>query len=100
MVHEKKITSRIAKDILAEVVIQGMDPEQIVIERGLLQDDSKDSLGGIVAEVVAQNPAVADDYRNGKEAAMQFLVGQGMKLSKGTANPTLLAEILKEYILK
>ena len=100
MVHEKKITSRIAKDILAEVVLQGKDPEQLVIERGLLQDDSKDSLGGIVAEVVAQNPAVADDYRNGKEAAMQFLVGQGMKLSKGTANPTLLDEILKEYILK
>ena len=99
MLSEKKITSRIAKDILTEVV-NGADPEQLVIERGLLQNDSKDSLGGIVTEVIAQNPTVAEDYRNGKEAAMQFLVGQGMKLSKGTANPTLFAEMLKEQLLK
>jgi aspartyl-tRNA(Asn)/glutamyl-tRNA(Gln) amidotransferase subunit B len=100
MLGEKKITSRIAKDLLSEAVFEGIDPAEAVLERGLLQNDSKEAIIEIVAEVIAQNPAVADDYRGGKASALQFLVGQGMKLSKGTANPTLLAEILQEQLSK
>ena len=98
MLFDEKITSRIAKDLLKSVVFEGIDPQKAVIEGGLLQNDSKEALAGIVADIVAQNPTVVSDYRNGKQAALQFLVGQGMKLSKGTAKPTLLAELITAYI--
>jgi aspartyl-tRNA(Asn)/glutamyl-tRNA(Gln) amidotransferase subunit B len=99
LVVDKKITSRIAKDLLGEVVFSGLDPQEAVIERGLLQNDSADALARIVTDVIAQNPTVAADFKAGKQAALQFLVGQGMKLSKGTANPTLLAELLTKNLL-
>lgn len=98
MLFEEKITSRIAKDLLKRVVFEGIDPQKAVLEGGLLQNDSKEGLAGIVADIVAQNPIVVADYRNGKQAALQFLVGQGMKLSKGTAKPTLLAELITAYV--
>ena len=98
MLFDEKITSRIAKDLLKSVVFEGIDPQKAVIEGGLLQNDSKEALAGIVADIVAQNPTVVSDYRNGKQAALQFLVGQGMKLSKGTAKPTLLPELITAYI--
>lgn len=95
MVEEGKITSRVAKDLLKEVVFEGSDPEIIALERGILQDNSSDKLAAIIEEVVAANESVVTDYKNGKEAALQFLVGQGMKLSKGSANPTVLSELFK-----
>jgi len=59
-------------------------------------DDS--ALGEIVEKVIAANPTVAADYKAGKEAALQFLVGQGMKESRGSANPGILAEIFKKLL--
>jgi aspartyl-tRNA(Asn)/glutamyl-tRNA(Gln) amidotransferase subunit B len=100
MVAEEKITSRIAKDLLKDAVFNGIDPQKAVLEGGLLQNDSEEGLASIVADVVAQNEAVSADYRGGKQAALQFLVGQGMKLSKGTAKPTLLAEMIAAHIHK
>lgn len=47
-----------------------------------------------------KNPAVAENYKNGKETALQFLVGQGMKLSGGKANPERLKEFLKKRLTK
>ncbi len=56
---------------------------------------SDDALGGIVEKVVAANPNVVADYRGGKQSALQFLVGQGMKESQGSANPAVLAKLFK-----
>lgn len=100
MVEEGKITSRVAKDLLKEVVFEGVDPEKIANERGILQDNSSDKLASIIDEVVAANESVANDYRNGKEVALQFLVGQGMKLSKGSANPTALSLLFKAKLIE
>ncbi|MEX2341192.1 MAG: Asp-tRNA(Asn)/Glu-tRNA(Gln) amidotransferase subunit GatB [Candidatus Paceibacterota bacterium] len=98
MVEEKKITSRVAKDLLEEIVFTGSDPEKMAEERGIMQDDSSERLIAVVEEVISANEPVVGDYKNGKEAALQFLVGQGMKLSKGSANPTTLAELFKERL--
>jgi Asp-tRNA(Asn)/Glu-tRNA(Gln) amidotransferase B subunit len=53
-------------------------------------------LAEIAAKVVESNPQVVADYKAGKEAAMQFLVGQGMKESRGAANPAQLREEIKK----
>ena len=98
LVNDKAITSRVAKDLLPEVVFKGKDPESLAKERGLLQDNSADSLAPIIDQVIAEQTAVVADYKAGKESAIQFLVGQGMKLTKGSANPGLLKELLAEKL--
>ena len=99
MVKDGKITSRVAKDLIQEVVIEGENPEMITAERGLLQNNSNEALQTIVDEIIAQNPTVIADYKGGKESSLQFLVGQGMKISKGSANPKILMEIFKKTIV-
>jgi aspartyl-tRNA(Asn)/glutamyl-tRNA(Gln) amidotransferase subunit B len=98
MVYEDKITSRVAKDLLAEVVFDGVSPSAVTEDRGLIQTHSDESLLPIVTELIANNQSVVDEYRNGKEASLQYLVGQGMKASKGSANPKVLAELIKKQI--
>ena len=73
------ISSRGAKDVLKIMFEQGGDPEIIVKEKGLAQTSDDSFIKNIVEEVIKNNPAVAEDYKNGKENALQFLVGQGMK---------------------
>jgi aspartyl-tRNA(Asn)/glutamyl-tRNA(Gln) amidotransferase subunit B len=98
LVSEASITSRVAKDILFEVVSQDLDPHMLATERGLLQSSSVDALSAIVDEVVIQHEQVVGEYKNGKDSALQFLVGQGMKISKGSANPQVLADLLSKRI--
>jgi aspartyl-tRNA(Asn)/glutamyl-tRNA(Gln) amidotransferase subunit B len=100
MLNNGEINSRIAKDLLKEVVLDGLDPKVIAAERGLLQASSNESLIPVVQAVIEQNPTVVTEYKNGKESVLQYLVGQGMKLSKGASNPKVLSELIKEEIAK
>lgn len=95
MIRCNEVSSRVAKDLLNDVVILGGDPKTIASERGLLQTSTNEALLPMVTELIEQNPAVVAEYKNGKESALQFLVGQGMKLSKGSANPKVLLELIK-----
>ena len=99
MVNDGLITSRVAKDMLEEVVFKGSDPLKTAEEKGLLQNNSAESLNELVQMIVAGHPQVVAEFKAGKEASLQFLVGQGMKLSKGSANPKVLADVLKSSIL-
>lgn len=96
MAASGEISSRGTKDVLKIMFEKGGDPEQIVEEKGLKQASDDDFIKKIVEQIIKENPAVAEDYKNGKEAALQFLVGQGMKLSGGKANPEMLKKYLKE----
>lgn len=99
MVVVSKITSRVAKDILLLSIAEGKDPETLATERGLFATNSQ-SLTPVVQEVLAANPQVVTDYKKGKETALQFLIGQGMRTLKGAADPTQLKEeILKQLAL-
>lgn len=98
MINNAEINSRVAKDLLKEVVLGGLDPKVLALERGLLQASGSDALMPIVQAIIDQNPAVVTEYKNGKESVLQFLVGQGMKLSKGSANPGILLELIKKEI--
>ncbi len=99
LVLAEKITSRVAKDILKEIVFDFADPETLINERGLMKIDSENSILEIVKMIIARNPEVVEDVKSGKETALQFLVGQGMKDSKGATSPTKLLEVLRSEIL-
>ncbi len=98
MTAENKISSRGAKDLLALLFEVDADPEKLAEERGLLQKSDPEALKKIAQEVIAENETAVTEYKNGKASSLQFLVGQGMKKSKGSANPALLREALESLM--
>lgn len=98
MLGEGKLGSRAAKDILAIVYKEGGDPAVIAESRGMLQKNDEGALKETIAKIVADNPKVVADFKSGKEAALMFLVGQGMKMTKGSANPETLKKLFREAI--
>jgi aspartyl-tRNA(Asn)/glutamyl-tRNA(Gln) amidotransferase subunit B len=93
MVLSGKLSSRGAKDTLAVMYAEGGNPEEIAKSRGLMQESDEGKLKEIVEKVIFANPAAVAEYRSGKEASLQFLIGQGMKEAKGSANPQVLKEL-------
>jgi len=98
MVTEGKISSRVAKDILAMIVIEDNSPLKIAEAKDLLQKNDEGSLKEIVQKIIDTNPSVVMTYKSGKENAIMSLVGQVMKETKGSANPQLVQKLLKELI--
>lgn len=91
------ITSRVAKDLLAEVM-EGADPEKLVNERGLKAVVDAEAIRALVEKVVAANPQVVEQIKGGKAQAINALLGQVMRQSKGTAQPDLVRQLLAEAI--
>jgi len=98
MAYKGDLSSRGVKDVLAIMYKSPGDPEQIAKDKGLLQEHDEGELAKIVDQVIAENPNVVADFKSGKQASLQYLVGQGMRLSKGSANPTLLSKILVDKL--
>ena len=98
MVSDNSINSRVAKDILKETLFADASPRKIASERGLLQSSDPTALLSIIDEILAENEAVVAEYYAGKEASIQFMIGQGMKKSRGTANPAMLQDLLKKKL--
>ena len=96
MVAAGAISSRGAKDILAEMYENGGDPKEIAEKRGLLQKSDEGELRAIIDKVIAANADAVENYKKGKESALQFLVGQAMKESRGSANPQVLKNLFVE----
>ncbi|PIR69523.1 MAG: Asp-tRNA(Asn)/Glu-tRNA(Gln) amidotransferase subunit GatB [Candidatus Niyogibacteria bacterium CG10_big_fil_rev_8_21_14_0_10_46_36] len=98
MVHAGEISSRVAKDVLLQMVEENGDPSQIVEEKGLKQVSDAGALEVMVQKVIAENPDAVADVKSGKENAIKFLVGQAMKATKGSANPGVVEGLLKKLI--
>ncbi len=98
MIVDNKISSRGAKDILAILASVGGEPENIAKEKGLIQNSDPEAMKKIAEQVIAENPKSVDEYRAGKENAIKFLMGQGMKMSKGSANPAVLEKTILELL--
>ena len=98
MARDGAVSSRGAKDILAVLFSAGGDPKQIAKEKGLFQQSDEDALKIVAQKIISENQKVADEYKNGKESAVQFLVGLGMKETKGAANPNVLKKIFTELL--
>jgi aspartyl-tRNA(Asn)/glutamyl-tRNA(Gln) amidotransferase subunit B len=98
MINEKSVNSRTAKDLLKELLKDAKSPRDLVEERGLGQVSDEGALRSIMEQVIAENESVAAEYRGGKEAAANFLVGQGMKATKGSADPAVLRSVIAEIL--
>ncbi|MEM9336887.1 MAG: Asp-tRNA(Asn)/Glu-tRNA(Gln) amidotransferase subunit GatB [Patescibacteria group bacterium] len=100
MVSDGEISSRVAKDLLSELALCDDNPRKLAEERSLLQSSSAEDLLPTITMILKEHGSVVEEYREGKEAALQFLVGQGMKATKGAANPGVLKETLIAEINK
>jgi len=98
LVSENKISSRVAKDILALIVVNDESPLKIATGKGLLQKNDENEVKIIVEKIIAENPEVVATYKAGKENAIMSLVGKVIKESKGSANPKMVIEILKKLL--
>jgi aspartyl-tRNA(Asn)/glutamyl-tRNA(Gln) amidotransferase subunit B len=98
LIESGKISGKMAKDMLPELVETGKDPSAVVSERGLAQVSGDDQLRAWVDQVVEANAKSAADFKAGKQQALMFLVGQVMKLSRGQANPARVNELLRERL--
>ncbi len=99
LLHSKKISGSIAKNVLEKVFVTGKDPVNIIKDEGLTQLNSEDEILEIAKKVVAENSKVVLDVAKNPNA-LKFLVGQVMKLTKGKANPNIAMEILQRIINK
>ncbi|MFP3121500.1 Asp-tRNA(Asn)/Glu-tRNA(Gln) amidotransferase subunit GatB [Ectobacillus funiculus] len=100
LIENGTISSKIAKQIFVDLVEKGGDPEAIVKEKGLVQISDEGELRRIINEALDKGPQSIEDYKNGKEKALGFFVGQVMKATKGQANPPLVNKLLLEEIAK
>ncbi|MDN4595094.1 Asp-tRNA(Asn)/Glu-tRNA(Gln) amidotransferase subunit GatB [Polycladomyces subterraneus] len=98
LIQDGTISTKIAKKVFKELVEKGGDPKRIVEEKGLVQISDEGQLRQIVEQVLAENQQSVEDYRNGKDRALGYLVGQVMKLTKGKANPQLVNQLIREQI--
>ena len=98
LADEKVINSNSAKEVFAVLFEKGGDPGQIVKEKGLVQVSDAGEIEKLVDQAMAENPKSVAAYLAGKDAAAKFIVGQVMKLSRGKANPQLVAGILEEKL--
>jgi len=97
LVESGTITGRVAKEILPEVM-EGADPEALVEERGLKAVTDEGAIRALVEKVVAENPKVVEQIRAGKTKAINALLGQVMKATRGTAPPDLVRRLLAEAV--
>ena len=98
LVDRKEITTTVAKEIFEMMFAEDVDPVAYVEEKGLKTVNDEGALRKAVEQVIADNPQSVTDYRNGKEKAIGFLVGQTMKAMKGKADPAAVNKLLKELL--
>lgn len=98
LLQKKVISGRIAKEVFDEMFETGKSPADIVAEKGLSQISDHEELRMAVEKVVEANPQAVADYRSGKQAAIGFLVGQVMKMTRGKANPGVVNDLLLEVL--
>ena len=98
MVKAGDVSSRGAKDTLAIMYKEGGEPKAIAEREGLIQKSDTEALEIVVKEIIVANGKVIAEYKAGKEASLQFLIGQGMKATKGSANPSVLAQVFKQLL--
>jgi len=98
MVEERSINRTVGKKLLLKVMEEGIDPEAYADEQGLRMVEDTGLLETAIREVLGENEKSVDDYRNGKEKAFGFLVGQVMRKTAGKANPQAVNEMLRKAL--
>ena len=97
MVNEGKISSKQSKDVFAGVIDYKISPSEVVKKLGITKISDENILRPIITEILNNNQNLVSDYHNGKRV-FDFFVGQVMKETKGQADPSKTAEIIREEL--
>ena len=100
LVDAGTINRTVAKTVFEEIFANDVDPEQYVEEKGLKVVNDEGALRTEIQKIIDANPQSVEDYRNGKQKAMGFIVGQTMRAMKGKADPAIVNQIVKELMDK
>ncbi len=98
LVESKTINMPSAKEVFNHLLERGGDPAKIVQEKGMAQVSDSGALEEFANQAIAANPKSVADFKAGKKAALQHLVGQVMKLSRGKANPQVVMALLEQKL--
>ncbi len=98
IIEEGKISRTAGKEVFKGLITTDKSPYEIIEEKGISQISSADELEKIVEKVLSSQTQAVDDYHNGNDRAIGFLMGQIMKASKGKANPQSAKNILEKLI--
>ncbi|MDD5750296.1 MAG: Asp-tRNA(Asn)/Glu-tRNA(Gln) amidotransferase subunit GatB [Candidatus Pacebacteria bacterium] len=98
MIYLGEISSKIAKMLLPEMFEKGGDPSQVVAEKGWQMVSDSTEIEKAAQAVIAANPKAVEDYKKGKTASLQFLVGQVMAQTKGKAKPEIVRDLLEKTL--
>lgn len=98
LIHEEKLSGQNALLILEEMVSTGADPSMVAEEKNLYQTNDAGELELVARNVVTSNPNAVADWRGGRANAVQFLVGQMMKVTRGKAPPQLARELIEKEL--
>jgi aspartyl-tRNA(Asn)/glutamyl-tRNA(Gln) amidotransferase subunit B len=98
LIRDGTISSKIAKDVFAEMLSTGEAPAAVVTRKGLVQISDESALRKVVVDVVARSAAQAGKFRAGNDKILGYFVGEVMKETKGKANPGLVNDLLREIL--
>ena len=98
MFSEGSISSRGAKDLLAALPETDTDVRAFAESEGLIQKSGTEELSRVVEEIISSNQTAIEEYKKGKAASLQFLIGQAMKATKGSGNPVVLKKLFEELL--
>jgi aspartyl-tRNA(Asn)/glutamyl-tRNA(Gln) amidotransferase subunit B len=98
LIGSGELSGKMAKQIFPKMFASGDSPQAIVEREGLKQIRDTGALEKIIAEVIAANPKQVEQYKGGKTAVMNFLVGQAMKATRGQANVAAVTELFKQTL--
>ena len=98
LISDGTISGKIAKDVLEQIRLKNIEPDEYIKEKGLTQISDEDAIERIILEILAKNPEQVEAYNNGKDKLFGFFVGQVMKATQGKANPKSVNLILKKAL--
>jgi aspartyl-tRNA(Asn)/glutamyl-tRNA(Gln) amidotransferase subunit B len=100
LIDKGTLSTKMAKEVFEDMFHSGKKASLVVQEKGLAQISTTTELETVVGQVIAANSQAVADYKQGKDTALKFLVGQVMKATKGQANPQMVNELLRRMLAK
>ncbi|MBE5927045.1 MAG: Asp-tRNA(Asn)/Glu-tRNA(Gln) amidotransferase subunit GatB [Lachnospiraceae bacterium] len=98
LVDDGVINGNIAKEVFEKIFDEDVDPHEYVERQGLKMESDEEWLLAVIKDVIENNTQSVSDYKNGKERALGFLIGQIMKETSGKANPAMVRKLLLENL--
>lgn len=94
LIDKGEVSAQAAKSVFSKILESGEMPSKIIADLGLKQVSDTGEIETLIEAVLAENPKAVEDFKSGKESSLQFLFGQVMRKSGGSANPSAIRELL------